>query len=204
MNPHFIFNSLNSIQSYILSNDAEKAVLYLGKFSQLMRLILTNSAYKFISLKEELKSITYYLDLEKLRFENKFDYTITVDKSLDEEFIEIPPMIIQPYIENAIIHGLLHKPTKGKIDIDFRPDGQRIICTVVDDGVGRQRSMEIAKQSGIKRKSRGMLITQARLEILNRQSDDEFSVKVFDLKDEKGNPAGTKVELIIYNKEEQN
>jgi LytS/YehU family sensor histidine kinase len=169
-----------------------------------MRLILTNSAYKFISLKEELKSITYYLDLEKLRFENKFDYTITVDKSLDEEFIEIPPMIIQPYIENAIIHGLLHKPAKGKIDIDFRPDGQRIICTVVDDGVGRQRSMEIAKQSGMKRKSRGMLITQARLEILNRQSDDEFSVKVFDLKDEKGNPAGTKVELIIYNKEEQN
>lgn len=202
MNPHFIFNSLNSIQSYILSNDAEKAVLYLGKFSQLMRLILTNSANKSISLKEELKSITYYLDLEKLRFENKFDYTINLDKDMDEEFIEIPPMIIQPYIENAIIHGLLHKPTKGKIDITFKQEEEKLICTVVDDGVGRQRSMEIAKQSGMKKKSRGMLITQARLEILNRQSNDEFSVKVIDLKDESGNPAGTKVQLIIHYKEE--
>jgi ligand-binding sensor domain-containing protein/uncharacterized membrane-anchored protein YhcB (DUF1043 family) len=202
MNPHFIFNSLNSIQSYILSNDAEKAVLYLGKFSQLMRLILTNSAYKFISLKEELKSITYYLDLEKLRFENKFDYTITLDKNLDEDFIEIPPMIIQPYIENAIIHGLLHKSTKGKIEITFQLKGENLICTVEDDGVGRERSMEIAKQSGIKRKSRGMLITQARLEILNRQSRDEFSVRVIDLKDETGNPTGTRVELVIHYREE--
>jgi ligand-binding sensor domain-containing protein len=202
MNPHFIFNSLNSIQSYILSNDAEKAVLYLGKFSQLMRLILSNSANKFISLKEELKSIIYYLDLEKLRFENKFDYTISLDKDMDNDFIEIPPMIVQPYIENAIIHGLLHKPTKGKIDIAFKHDGEKLICTVTDDGVGRERSMEIAKNSGIVRKSRGMLITQARLEILNRQSKDEFSVKVTDLKDEAGNPTGTKIELIFHFKEE--
>lgn len=203
MNPHFIFNSLNSIQSYILTNDAEKAVLYLGKFSQLMRLILTNSSYKFISLREELKSITYYLELEKLRFENKFDYQIVLSKDIDDEFIEVPPMIIQPYIENAIIHGLLHKPTRGKIEITFRHEGERLICTIEDDGVGRQRSMEILKQSGIKRKSRGMLITQARLEILNRQSNDEFSVRVIDLIDQSGNPTGTKVELIIHYKEEK-
>jgi hypothetical protein len=202
MNPHFIFNSLNSIQSYILSNDAEKAVLYLGKFSQLMRLILTHSSNQYISLKEELNAITHYLDLEKLRFENKFDYTIKIDRSLDEEFVDIPPMIIQPYIENAIIHGLLHKGTKGKIDIEFKGEDKKIICTITDDGVGRQRSMEIDKQSGIKRKSRGMLITQARLEILNRQSEDEFSVRIFDLKDESGNPSGTKVELVIQYKEE--
>ena len=168
-----------------------------------MRLILTNSANKFISLKEELKSITYYLDLEKLRFENKFDYSISLDEDMDDDFIEVPPMIIQPYIENAIIHGLLHKSTKGKIDIAFRHDGENLICTVQDDGVGRQRSMEIAKNSGIKRKSRGMLITQARLEILNRQSNDEFSVKVIDLKDKSGKPTGTKVELVIHYKEEQ-
>jgi len=203
MNPHFIFNSLNSIQSYILSHDAEKAVQYLGKFSQLMRLILTHSAHKFISLKDELLAVSYYLDLEKLRFEDKFDYSVNVDENIDEEFIEIPPMIIQPYIENAIIHGLLHKPTKGKIDIDFKLMGNRVICTVVDNGIGREKSLELEKQSGLKRKARGMLITKARLEILNRQSEDEFSVRVFDLKDDKGNPAGTKVEIVIhYTKED--
>ncbi len=202
MNPHFIFNSLNSIQSYILTHNVEKAVQYLGKFSQLMRLILSNSAYKYIPIKEELKSISYYLDLEKLRFENKFDYKINVDKDIDEEFIEIPPMIVQPYIENAIIHGLLHKPSKGKIEIDFKLDDRRVICTVSDNGVGREKSMEIYKQSGLKRKSRGMLITKARLEILNRQGDDDFSVKVYDLENDKRQPAGTKVELIIHYKED--
>lgn len=202
MNPHFIFNSLNSIQSYILTHNVEKAVQYLGKFSQLMRLILSNSAFKYIPIKEELKSISYYLDLEKLRFENKFDYMINVDKEIDEEFIEIPPMIVQPYIENAIIHGLLHKPSKGKIEIDFKLDDRRVICTVLDNGVGREKSLEIYKQSGLKRKSRGMLITKARLEILNRQSDDDFSVKVYDLENDKGQPAGTRVELIIHYKED--
>jgi ligand-binding sensor domain-containing protein/two-component sensor histidine kinase len=203
MNPHFIFNSLNSIQSYILSHDAEKAVQYLGKFSQLMRLILTHSAHKLISLKDELLAITHYLDLEKLRFENKFDYTIHVDENIDEEFIEIPPMIVQPYIENAIIHGLLHKPTRGNITIDFRLRGSRIICTVTDDGIGREKSMELEQQSGIRKKSKGMLITKERLEILSRQSNDEFSVKIIDLKDEHGNSSGTKVEIVIfYSKEE--
>lgn len=202
MNPHFIFNSLNSIQSYIVVKDTKMAVQYLGKFSQLMRLILANSSYKYISMKEEVKSIQYYLELEKLRFENKFNYTITVDKNIDQEFIQIPPMIVQPYIENAIIHGLLHKSTKGKLEIDFKLDQQSIICTVLDNGVGRQKSMEIDKSSGIKRKSRGMLITKARLEILNRQSDDQFSVLIDDLKDKNGTPKGTKVTLNIHYKEE--
>ena len=202
MNPHFIFNSLNSIQSYILSHDTDKAVMYLGKFSQLMRLILTNSGYKFIPVKEELKTITYYLDLEKLRFDNKFDYSITIDKNIDVEFVEIPPMIIQPYIENAIIHGLLHKPSKGQIDIDFRLDNETIVCSVVDNGVGREKSMTIEKATGIKRKSKGMMITKARLEILSRQSNDEFSIQIIDLKDEFGNAKGTKVEIRIHFKEE--
>ena len=202
MNPHFIFNSLNSIQSYILTHDTEKAVNYLGKFSQLMRLILSNSAIKHIPLKEELKAIRYYLDLEKLRFENKFDYEITLDTEIDEEFIEIPPMVIQPYIENAIIHGLIHKPSNGKIEIDFKLNNGLIICTVQDNGIGRKKAMQIKKESGIKKRSRGMLITKARLEILNRQSNDEYSVKVFDLKDKNGNASGTKVQLIIHYKQE--
>jgi len=202
MNPHFIFNSLNSIQSYIVTQETDKAVQYLGKFSQLMRLILTNSSYKYISIKEEVKSIEYYLDLEKLRFENKFSYTLTVDKNIDQEFIQIPPMIVQPYIENAIIHGLLHKPTKGKLEIDFKLNKDSVICTVLDNGVGRQRSMEIDKESGIKRKSRGMLITKARLEILNKQSNDQFSVLIDDLKDATRNAKGTRVTLNIHYKED--
>ena len=166
-----------------------------------MRLILTNSAYKYIPVKEELKAIRHYLELEKLRFENKFDYNITVDIKIDEDFVEIPPMIVQPYIENAIIHGLLHKPNKGQIDIDFKLNKNLIICTVQDNGVGRDKAMEIDKTSGIKRKSRGMLITKARLEILNRQSNDEFSVKIFDLIDENKIATGTKVELKIQYKD---
>jgi len=202
MNPHFIFNSLNSIQSYIVIQDTDKAVQYLGKFSQLMRLILANSSYKYISMKEEVKSIQYYLELEKLRFENKFTYTVTVDKNIDQEFVQIPPMIVQPYIENAIIHGLLHKKTRGKLEIKFDLKNESIICTVLDNGVGRKKSMEIDKESGIKRKSRGMLITKARLEILNRQSDDQFSVLIDDLKDAKGDAKGTRVTLNIHYRED--
>ena len=202
MNPHFIFNSLNSIQSYIVTQNTDKAVQYLGKFSQLMRLILTNSSFKYISFKEEVKSIQYYLDLEKLRFEDKFDYKLTVDKKIDLEFIQIPPMIIQPYIENAIIHGLINKPTKGKLDIDFKLNKTSVICIVQDNGVGRQKSLEIDKESGIKRKSRGMLITKARLEILNRQTDDQFSVLIDDLVDSKGGAKGTRVTLNINYKED--
>lgn len=202
MNPHFIFNSLNSIQSYIVNQDTDKAVQYLGKFSQLMRLILTNSSFKYISFKEEVSSIQYYLDLEKLRFENKFDFKLTVDKKIDQDFVQIPPMIVQPYIENAIIHGLVNKPAKGKLEVDFKLNENNIICIIRDNGIGRQKSMEIDKESGIKRKSRGMLITKARLEILNRQTNDQFSVLIEDLKDTNGNAKGTKVVLNIDYKED--
>ncbi|MEZ5083338.1 MAG: two-component regulator propeller domain-containing protein, partial [Bacteroidales bacterium] len=197
MNPHFIFNSLNSIQSYILSHNAEMAVTYLGKFSQLMRLILTNSGNKFIPLKEELTSLKHYLDLEKLRFDNKFDYEINVDKNIDDEFIEIPPMIVQPYVENAIIHGILYKSGKGLITIDFEPGEKFIRCVISDNGIGREKSREMMEQAGIQRKSSGMYITKARLEMLNQELNEQFVVKVTDLKDEEGNPTGTKVELNI-------
>ena len=197
MNPHFIFNSLNSIQSYILSHDAEMAVMYLGKFSQLMRLILANSASNFIPLKEEIKSLKHYLDLEKLRFNNKFEYEILVDQRIDQEFIEIPPMIVQPYVENSIIHGILYKTGKGFISIAFTPGEKCIRCVVTDDGIGREKSREMIEQAGIQRKSTGMHITKARLEMLNQELNDQFAVIVTDLKDENGQPTGTKVELNI-------
>jgi sugar lactone lactonase YvrE len=105
MNPHFIFNSLNAIQSFVIANDTDKAIAYLAKFSHLMRMILANSSESYIPLRDELKAVRYYIDLEKLRFDDKFDYAIELDESIDEEFVEIPPMILQPYVENAIIHG---------------------------------------------------------------------------------------------------
>lgn len=198
MNPHFIFNSLNSIQSYILNHDTQMAVMYLGKFSQLMRLILSGSANKLVPFTDELKAIQYYLDLERLRFNNKFEYSIIVDKEIDKEYIEIPPMLIEPYIENAIIHGILQSPRPGKIDIGFTKGKNKLRCVITDNGIGREQAAEIRKQAGIMHRPSGMHITQARLEMLrNEDKSEEHLVKIFDLKDESGKPEGTSVELII-------
>ena len=197
MNPHFIFNSLNSVQSYILAHDSETAINYLGKFSRLMRFILANSASKVITVKEEISAIKHYLDLEKLRFDDKFDYRISIDPGIDEDFTEIPPMILQPYVENSVIHGMVHKRGKGIITIGISRNEDYIYCTIEDDGVGREKAMELARDKGLKKTSRGMLITQARLDILKRQSKSDVSVKVLDLKDASGNATGTRVVLKI-------
>jgi two-component system sensor histidine kinase ChiS len=201
MNPHFIFNSLNSIQSFIINNDSDKASLYLAKFAQLMRLILANSREQFVPVKDEIKVLTYYMDIENLRFDNKFDYKITVDPEIDDDFVGIPPMIIQPYVENAILHGIIHKTGRGNISIILSLHTDNILCVIEDDGVGREKAMEIKNNSGLKHKSRGMIITKERLEIMNKQIKGRISVNVIDLKDEYGTANGTKVEIIIPFKE---
>ena len=202
MNPHFMFNSLNAIQNFVLANDTDKAVNYLAKFSHLMRMILANSTASLITLKDELRSLTYYMDLEKLRFDNKFDYVINRDSGIDEEFVEIPPMLFQPFVENAIIHGLVNSPRPGLLEISIaRYSKGNLLCTIKDNGIGRERAVEIRNASGIKRQPKGMIITQERIEIFNKQNQKNFSVKITDLKDEKGEPAGTMVEFIIQYKE---
>lgn len=199
MNPHFIFNSLNAIQSFVISNNTDKAIHYLSKFSQLMRLILSNSRETSIPLKEELKAVQHYIDIERLRFDNKFSYRLTVDRDIDQEYIEIPPMILQPYVENAIIHGLIHSQAEGLINIAIKLQGEYLFCTIEDNGIGRRKAQQIKDASGIKRKSRGMVITKERLEILNKQNRDRFAVNVIDLFDEQDKPAGTRVEInILY------
>ncbi|MDT8393360.1 MAG: two-component regulator propeller domain-containing protein [Bacteroidales bacterium] len=199
MNPHFIFNSLNAIQSFVISNDTDKAIHYLSKFSQLMRMILANSRETSIPLKEELKAVKHYMDIERLRFDNNFDYEIRIDPTIDQDFTEIPPMIIQPFVENAILHGLIHSPGRGRITIDIRQQGDYLFCVIEDNGIGRKKAQQIKDASGIKRKSRGVIITRERLEILNKQSRDKFAVNVIDLKDQHGHPTGTRVELnILY------
>ena len=193
MNPHFIFNSLNSIQSFIVNNDSDRATLYLAKFAQLMRLILANSREQFVPVKDEIKVLTYYMDIENLRFDNKFDYKIIVDPGIDDDFVGIPPMIIQPYVENAILHGIIHKKGKGNISVVLSLKEDNILCIVEDDGVGREKAMEIKNNSGLKHKSRGMIITKERLEILSKQIKGQISVNVSDMKDESGAISGTRV-----------
>ncbi|MDZ7743205.1 MAG: histidine kinase [Bacteroidota bacterium] len=201
MNPHFIFNSLNSIQSFVIKNDTDKAINYLAKFSQLMRLILAHSRETYVPVKDELTALRYYMDIEKLRFDNKFDYDIRVSPKIDDEFMEIPPMLLQPYVENAIIHGLINSSKKGHIGIHFELRDEKIYCSIEDNGIGREKSEILKKQSGFNRKSRGLIITKERLELLSRQQKQKFSVRIIDLKDGEGEARGTRVELEILYRE---
>jgi ligand-binding sensor domain-containing protein len=202
MNPHFIFNSLNSIQSFVISNNTDKAIHYLAKFSQLMRFILSHSQQSFVPINDEIKAMSIYLDIEQLRFDNKFSYSFYIDPAIDTEFLEIPPMIIQPYIENAIIHGILNKDDTGFIKISLKLlDEKFLLCIVEDDGIGREKALQIKAKSDLNHKSRGMLITQKRLEILNEKGNNQMNVNLIDLFDENKKAIGTKVEIIIIYKE---
>ncbi|MCD4772888.1 MAG: histidine kinase, partial [Bacteroidales bacterium] len=197
MNPHFIFNSLNSIQYFILKKDDETADLYLANFSSLMRKVLENSKYNTISLSEELGTLKIYLDLEVLRFENKFGYQINVNKSIDEDDIRIPPMLIQPYLENAIWHGLMLKKTKGllKLNIEKNNDNS-ILFSIEDDGIGREKAGKISK-SKKHHKSTGMKNIEERIALMNKIYKSDMKVKIIDLYNDKHEPIGTKVELYI-------
>lgn len=200
MNPHFLFNSLNSIDSYIIKNESKKASEYLNNFARLIRLILQNSRSNYISLKDELETLELYLQMEALRFKGKFGYELDVPAGLDTSSIDIPPMLIQPYVENAIWHGLMHQQdvTGGKVKVSIREKEGMLLCIVEDNGIGRKKAMELKqKRSGISRRSMGMIITQDRMEIINKLYDTQTAVQVTDLEDESGRAAGTRVVLTI-------
>lgn len=201
MNPHFLFNSLNSIQSFVVNNDIDNAIHYLSKFSQLMRRTLSNSRESSITLRDELQALQLYVEIESLRFHGKFSYSFEVDPEIDDSFMEIPPMILQPYVENAILHGLMHSKEKGHLKIALSLQGNSILCVIEDDGIGRTRAAEIRRESGIERKSQGMLITKERLDILNQYTEDIYTVNVVDLVDDAGKAKGTRVEIRIHYKE---
>lgn len=200
MSPHFIFNSLNSINRYIIKAEPEKASLYLTKFSKLIRLILDNSNQKIISLEQELLALTLYIELEAIRFSEKFTFKITVAPDISPNSIGIPPMIIQPFVENAIWHGLLHKGTSGHIDIEFERFPGGLKCTVTDNGVGRKKAAELKSKSVNKEKSYGMQITRDRLNMLDKDGKTPH-VEVINLEDEQGNALGTKVVVKIIGAE---
>lgn len=198
MNPHFLFNSLNSINSFILKNDRQNASGYLTKFSRLMRLILDNSRNEWVTLESELKAIELYVQLESLRFNYAFDYTIHVSEKIDAGNIIIPPMLIQPYIENAIWHGLMYrKEPGGRLSLDVNELDDVIQVVIRDNGVGRAASEALKSKSALQQKSYGMKITSERMRVVNVAYQINAHTEVSDRVDDDGRVAGTEVILTL-------
>ena len=199
MNPHFLFNGLNSIKSFVIDNRPHEAADYLSKFSKLIRNILENSKASLIPLAREIETLDLYIEMECLRFDNRFTYAIDVGAGVDAAAIEVPPTLIQPYVENAIWHGLLHRRTPGghlHIDID-RPAPTLVTLVVEDNGVGREAATAIRSARSRKHKSLGMQITAERLAMLKQLHGFHAEVRVVDLERD-GAAAGTRVEIDIH------
>lgn len=192
MNPHFIFNALNSIQTFMMKRETEQALSYLSRFARLIRNVLDNSQLNSIPISKELKMLENYLELEKLRFGDQFSYIITVDDALDPDFTDIPTMILQPFVENAIWHGLLHKKEDGRLSITFHQREGSLLCVIEDNGIGREKAA-MQRQQGNEHHSRGLQITRDRLALYNRRFNLEATFDIEDLYDEAGQPAGTRV-----------
>lgn len=197
MNPHFIFNAINSVQYFMTNNDPESSQKYLSKFARLIRYVMDNSKPAVIPLEKEIEALRLYIDLEALRFENRFEYEINVDKNIDVTYVQIPSMLIQPYVENAIWHGLMHKKGAGKLSITIKNDETILTCIIEDNGIGRERSKEIrATESMPYHKSFGMSVTKERLEIISRLNNINPHIHVIDLYENKV-ATGTRVEISI-------
>ncbi len=190
MNPHFMFNSLNSIKHYILKNEKEKAAEYLSNFAQLVRDILNYSKVEVITLDDEIKTLKRYIELEQMRFNQGFECEFFIDPLVDKCQIQVQPLILQPFVENAIWHGLMHKSTDRKLEIRITLANNKLLCQVKDNGIGRRQAEIIQSRSGIK-KSYGISITQLRIQ----QNDKDARVEVLDLMDTSGNPSGTQVNI---------
>nr|WP_321237604.1 histidine kinase [uncultured Psychroserpens sp.] len=196
MNPHFIFNALNSVNSFIASNDERTANKYLSDFSHLMRAVLENSEEDFIPLQKEVELLDLYTKLEHFRFQDKFDYSITVNDDVAVAEYQIPPMLLQPYIENAVWHGLRYKTEKGHLNITVaKKSNTEITITVADDGIGRTRSKDLKTANQQKQKSKGMGNIKKRVAILNNMYKDKVDVFIDDYQD--AEDAGTKVVVTL-------
>jgi len=196
MNPHFVFNALNSVQNFILKNDPREASKYLTKFARLMRLILENSESPMVSLAREIELLRYYTELEQLRFNHRFSFDFQIDSSLNSESVSIPGMLIQPHIENAIWHGLMHKTEPGHLWVRFLKTGENtLLCEVEDDGVGRVRTAEMEKDRPKNHRSTGLANIRHRLEVLNAQLAEDIRLEFQDLYDEAGTARGTCVRV---------
>jgi PAS domain S-box-containing protein len=194
MNPHFIYNALNSIQSFIAKNDRLNAISYLSKFAKLIRGIVTNSVNNKTKLTDELDLLNHYVNLERVRFEKKFDFEMIIDPALEIEAIEIPSLLIQPYVENAIVHGLYNKMSAGKLKISVSSSNERILFEIKDDGIGRKAGLKLREEKFPAHKSMGIELTEERLKLINEKYN--VSVVIEDLYDH-DEPAGTTVKIWV-------
>ena len=199
MNPHFTFNAINSIQNYILDNDVDKALSYLSDFSKIIRQTLENASKEFITLDEEIEYIKRYLSLEQMRFDKQFSQEIKIDPEIDLESTLIPPMILQPYIENAIKHGLRHKKVKGQLMIEFLIITDNVLlCTIEDNGIGRTASEIINKIIQKDHNGAGMAITKNRIQKLKEVYKSElYNIEIIDLIEPNQSSMGTRVEIYL-------
>lgn len=196
MNPHFIFNAINSVQQFILVNDNDNARKYLVKFSRLLRMILESSHEDSISLENEIDILTRYIEIEALRFERSFTYEIVTDAGLNTSRIKIPQMLIQPLVENAIWHGLLPKEDDRRLRIHFScADPQILVCIIDDNGVGRNARK--AEEGVSKRRSLAISFIRQRLELMNRERNKGYGIYITDKTDAQGNSAGTSVTITL-------
>jgi tetratricopeptide (TPR) repeat protein len=194
MNPHFIFNCLNSIQLYTAQNNTEKATDYLNKFSRLIRLVLENSRSDKVSLDNELETLRLYIEMEAMRFRGKVNFQINTAQNVDKDSIQIPPLLLQPFVENAIWHGLMHKEEGGIIRIEVtQPNDHLLRFDITDDGVGREKAAEFKSKSATQNKSFGMKVTAERIDLINQLYNTSTQVQIIDLKNKNGEATGTKV-----------
>lgn len=193
MNPHFLYNSLNAIRLFVLQNDSDNAEKFLVKFARLVRLILNNSRQEWVNLGSEVEQLQLYMELEQLRFDNKFNFSLKVDPTLNRDTTLIPSMITQPFIENSILHGIAHKRSNGNIDICIQRIDNYLECSVDDDGVGRQRAQALKSKTVTQHQSVGLKVTQERLQLIGQRNGQVTGVFVIDKQDEHGQPTGTKV-----------
>src|SRR5688500_7512983 len=201
INPHYIFNCLSTINLIILKNDSKTASDYLTRFSRLIRMVLINSQKSMIPLEDELQTLRLYLEMERLRFKDSFDYSITTTNAIDTGSIEVPPLLLQPFCENAVWHGLMQKEGQGHLTIELNMQHKVLYCIISDDGIGRDKAAELKSKSAEKEKSMGLKITTQRLALLNQQKHMETFYTIEDITDENKNIAGTKVILKISYKE---
>ena len=199
MNPHFLFNALNSVQQMILANEEMVATRYLSKFSKLLRTILVHSDKEFVTLKEELEILHLYIDLESMRFKDSFNYTIECDDNIDTDEIRLPTLLIQPFVENAIWHGLMHKEGERLLQVKFSEHEDSIHCIVEDNGIGREKSRnaKLATGQGKQHTSKGIQVSLERLEAMGNGNGGKGSLEIIDLKDENGKAGGTRVKIVF-------
>ncbi len=207
MNPHFMFNALSSIQHLIVSQQTTKAYKYLTIFSNFLRSLLNYAEKNFIPLDEELKVLQMYVELESLRFDQSFSYEINVDENLSNDEVLVPSLMVQPFVENAIWHGLLHKEGEKKLKIEFvNHSDDHLTCTIEDNGIGRSNAAQIQQQkiSSKIHESKGIGIIEERLKLLQQKTGKPAHVEIKDMFDAQQHAAGTKVIITIpyYNPEE--